>query len=54
MCTTYKLNYAAQLLKKGKYKISAIADMLGFSSPSHFASLFRKHFGMLPSQYAPD
>ncbi len=52
--TTYKLNYAAQLLKKGKYKISAIADMLGFSSPSHFASLFRKHFGMLPSQYAPD
>lgn len=52
--TTYKLNYAAQLLKKGKYKISAIADMLGFSSPSHFASLFRKHFGTLPSQYAPE
>jgi len=52
--TTYKLNYGAELLKKGKYKISAIADMLGFSSPSHFAAQFRKQFGVLPSQYIPD
>ena len=52
--TTYKLNYAAELLKEGKYKISAIADMLGFSSPSHFAAQFRKQFGVLPSQYTPD
>lgn len=52
--TTYKLNYGAELLKKGKYKISAIADMLGFSSPSHFAAQFKKQFGVLPSQYGND
>lgn len=52
--TTYKLNYAAEMIKQGKYKISAIADTLGFSSPSHFASLFRKQFGVLPSQYVSD
>ena len=50
--TLYKLNRAAQLLREDKYKISAVASMVGFSSSSHFASLFKKHFGMLPSQYA--
>jgi len=49
--TTYKLNYAVTLLKMDKYKISAIADMLGFSSASHFANLFKKQFGVLPSHY---
>ena len=48
----YKLNRSVELIKEGKYKISAIADMVGFSSPSHFASSFKKHFGLLPSQYS--
>lgn len=48
----YKLNRSVELIKEGKYKISAIADMVGFSSPSHFASSFKKHFGTLPSQYS--
>ncbi|MBQ6578385.1 MAG: response regulator [Bacteroidales bacterium] len=47
----YKLNRAAQLIGEGKYKISAIANMVGFSSSSHFALLFKKQFGVLPSQY---
>ncbi len=50
--TTYKLNYSLDYLKERKYKISAIAEMLGFSSASHFSTLFKKKFGMLPSQYA--
>lgn len=50
--TTYKLNYSVKLLKERKYKIAAIADMLGFSSASHFTSLFKKQFGVLPSQYS--
>lgn len=49
--TTYKLNRSLELLSSGKYKISAIAEMVGFNSASHFSSLFKKKFGILPSQY---
>ena len=49
--TSYRLNRAAQLLREDKYKISAVAAMVGFNSSSHFAALFRKHFGVLPSDY---
>ena len=49
--TTYKLNRSLELLASGKYKISAIAEMVGFSSASHFSNLFKKKFGILPSQY---
>lgn len=48
---TYKLNRAAQLLKEGKYNISEVADMTGFSTLSHFSSSFKKHFGISPSDY---
>lgn len=48
---TYRLNRAIELLKEDKYKISAIAQMCGFGSPSHFSALFKKQFGMLPSEY---
>ena len=47
----YRLNRALELIKADKYKISSIADMCGFSSASHFALSFKKHFGMLPSEY---
>ena len=47
----YKLNLAAKWIMEGKYKIAAIADDLGFSSASHFTSLFKKEFGCLPSEY---
>ncbi len=47
----YKLNKAAKMIEEGKYKISAIANMVGFSSSSHFATLFKKQFGVLPNQY---
>ena len=47
----YKLNRAAQLIREDKYKLSAIADMVGFSSPAHFSSAFKKQFGVLPSEY---
>ena len=49
--TTYKLNRSLELLKSGKYKVSAIANAVGFSSPSHFSTVFKKHFGVFPSQY---
>ncbi len=49
---TYKLNRAAQLIKEGKYTISEVADMTGFSTPSHFSTSFKKQFGVSPSEYA--
>lgn len=47
----YKLNRSLELLKEDKYKIASVAEMCGFSSPSHFSMLFKKQFGMLPSEY---
>lgn len=47
----YKLSRAAELLKEGKLPISQISDMTGFSSPSKFSSLFKKRFGVPPSEY---
>jgi DNA-binding response OmpR family regulator len=47
----YRLNRSVELIKADKYKISSIAEMCGFSSPSHFAMSFKKQFGMLPSEY---
>ena len=47
----YRMNYAAKLLKGGKYKISAVANMVGFNSSSHFSTLFKKQFGVSPKDY---
>lgn len=48
---TYKLNRAAELLLKGNLNISEIADVTGFSTPSHFSVSFKKHFGVSPKNY---
>lgn len=48
---TYKLNRAAELLREGKHNISEIADMTGFSTPSHFSVSFKKQFGQSPSEF---
>ena len=47
----YKLNRATELLVEGKYNISEIADMTGFSTISHFSASFKKQFGVSPSKY---
>jgi signal transduction histidine kinase/ligand-binding sensor domain-containing protein/DNA-binding response OmpR family regulator len=48
---TYKLNRAAEMLIDGKYTISEVADMTGFSTLSHFSVSFKKFFGKSPSEY---
>lgn len=47
----YKLNRAEELLATGKYNISEVADLTGFSTLSHFSISFKKHFGVTPSEY---
>ncbi len=46
-----RLLFAAALLRQNRYTISDVCFMVGFSSPSYFASCFRKQFGILPKNY---
>ena len=47
----YRLNRALALLENPELRIADIAIICGFCSPSHFGSLFSKHFGCTPLQY---
>lgn len=48
---SYKLNRAVALLREGKYNVSEVADITGFSTLAHFSSSFKKQFGKSPSEY---
>ena len=47
-----RLERAAQLLSKGKHKVSDICDLVGFNTPSYFAKCFCERYGMMPKEYA--
>lgn len=47
-----RLKKAAELLSDGNFRISEISYLVGFSSPSYFATSFQKQFGISPSQFA--
>ena len=46
-----RLKKAAELLSEGNYRINEISYIVGFSSPSYFATSFQKQFGISPSQF---
>ncbi len=46
-----KMHYALNLLDTDKYSISEIAYKVGYTNKGHFSSLFKKEFGLLPSEY---
>ena len=46
-----RLKKAAELLSEGNYRINEITYLVGFSSPSYFATSFQKQFGISPSQF---
>ena len=46
-----KLKHAATLLKRGNENVSNIAYSCGFNTLSHFNKLFKKTYGMTPSEY---
>lgn len=48
---TIKLKEAARIMKEEGRNISETAYMVGFSDPKYFSQIFKKHFGMTPSQY---
>ena len=46
-----RFSRACKLLKEGRYSVSEISTMVGFNTPSYFATSFKKYFGCLPSEY---
>lgn len=46
-----RFNRACKLLQEGRYSVSEISGMVGFNTPSYFATSFKKYFGCLPSEY---
>ncbi len=46
-----RLKKAAELLASGKMNVSEVTYTCGFSSPTSFSALFKKFYGVSPSQY---
>lgn len=46
-----RMQCAARMLKEGERSITEIADMTGFCDAKYFREVFRKHFGVSPSEY---
>lgn len=47
-----RMKKAAALLQEGKLNISEIADAVGFDNQANFATVFKKFYGVSPSEYA--
>lgn len=48
----YRMEVAADLLKRGGKSVSITAQSVGYSDIYTFSKTFKRHFGMPPSQYA--
>jgi len=46
----YRMHLALELLKMKKYNVCEVAQDLGYSNPSYFSKVFKKEFGILPSE----
>lgn len=46
----YYLHKAADLLREG-YTVAEATYSVGFTTPSHFAVVFKQHYGQTPRQY---
>ena len=49
---TARLEYAQQLLKSQRYNITEISEMCGFASAAYFSTVFKKQYGVAPSDYS--
>lgn len=47
-----RLQRAAEMLAEGKVGVTQVAYDVGFGSQSHFSTVFRRHFGVSPRDYA--
>ncbi len=49
--TEYKINYAKNLLLNPKIKIHEICEKLGWRDSNYFSKVFKKHTGLVPTNY---
>lgn len=47
----YRMNIARGLLKEGIYKAHQVAEMVGFQNEKYFFKVFKREFGITPSEY---
>lgn len=47
----YRLDKAKSLMDEGKYPLSSIYEMVGFSNQQYFGACFKKTYGMTPGEY---
>ncbi|AGC68678.1 Two component transcriptional regulator, AraC family [Thermoclostridium stercorarium subsp. stercorarium DSM 8532] len=49
--TKYRLQKACELLSNSDYKIYEISSMVGIFDPGYFSQVFKKYYGLTPSEY---
>jgi CheY-like chemotaxis protein len=50
---SFRMKRAGSMLQQKAGNISEVAYEVGYSNPSHFAQVFKDHFGVPPSEYVP-
>jgi AraC-like DNA-binding protein len=45
-----RLNHAREMLQTGRYTITEVSDLCGFSSMKYFSASFKDYFGKKPSE----
>lgn len=48
--TKYRMHVAKQLILKGEYNLSQIAEMVGYNDVSYFSKCFKKYYHVSPKQ----
>lgn len=49
--TQLKMSHALELLRHSTFRVGEVAEMLGYSNNYYFCRLFRRQFGMSPTEY---
>lgn len=47
-----RLRRAAELLIQEHYRVNEVSELVGFSNPHYFSTLFQQQFGIKPTEYA--
>ena len=46
------MQHAAVLLREGKFSVSEVMYMVGYSNSSYFSKCFQKAYGISPADYS--